>query len=99
MDPWIIGGLALFGAYTLYLNILATLVTRHRPIFTPWQQRMQLLIVWLLPLIGALLILRLLFMDRPDTLPRAWVPWPFKRILYGPPIKRYNDAPPRRHIR
>lgn len=83
-------------AYVLYFNILASIVIYYDKSLTQFQKSVQPFIVWCIPLIGATYILHLLFKTSPKTIPRSWIPWPFKNLIYGPPIKRYNDAPPRR---
>ena len=83
-------------AYVLYFNILASIVIYYDKSLTPFQKSVQPFIVWLIPIIGATYILHLLFKVSPKTIPRSWIPWPFKNLIYGPSIKRYNDAPPRR---
>lgn len=80
----LLGGLAF---YTLYLNVLASLVVRYCHHLTRLQRIAQAIIVWGLPLVGAGLVLHLLYLDAPKVLPRAWIPWPFKKMIYGEPIK------------
>lgn len=83
-------------AYTVYLNVLALIVIRYDKSLTHFQKTVQTFIVLLVPIIGAAYVLHLLFKASPKTIPRSWIPWPFKTLIYGPPIKRYDDAPPRR---
>jgi len=83
-------------AYLLYFNILASIVIYFDKGLTRFQRYAQSIIVWCVPLVGATWILHLLFKTSPKTIPRSWIPWPFKNLIYGPPIKSYDDAPPRR---
>lgn len=79
--------IAVLVAYTLYLNMLAMLVVRYSVRLTPFQRIAQAIVVWTIPLLGAALVLHLLFLDVPNLMPRAWIPWPFKKLIYGEPIK------------
>lgn len=93
----LVAAAVLGAAYVIYLDLLATFVVHYRPVYTHRQRLLQTLAVWLVPLFGALLVLRLLFHDRPDTrLPQRWIPWPFRAMVLGVAIRRYDDAPPRR---
>ena len=83
-------------AYILYFNILASIVIYFDKGLTRFQRYAQSFIVWCVPLVGATYVLHLLFKTSPKTIPRSWIPWPFKNLIYGPPIKRYDDAPPKR---
>lgn len=83
-------------AYYIYFNILALIVIYYDKSLTRFQKTVQPFIVWLVPIVGAAYVLHLLFKSSPKTIPRSWIPWPFKNLVYGPAIKRYDDAPPRR---
>ena len=78
--------IALLVVYTLYLNILATIVARYSVRFTPFQRMAQTVVIWCVPLLGAGLVLHLLFLDAPNLMLRAWIPWPFKKMVYGEAI-------------
>lgn len=88
--------LVLLLIYTLYFNILASIVIKYDHSLKGFQKTAQSVVVWLFPIVGAGFVLHLLFKTSPKTIPRTWIPWPFKNLIYGPPIKRYDDAPPRR---
>lgn len=74
-------------AYTLYLNVLATMVIRYSARLNRFQRIAQSIIVWSFPLLGSGFVLHLLYLDAPKVMPRAWIPWPFKKMIYGKPIK------------
>lgn len=86
----------IFLAYTAYFDVLALIIIRYDKSLTRYQKTLQPFIVLLVPIIGAAYVLHLLFKVSPKTIPRSWIPWPFKNLIYGPPIKRYDDAPLRR---
>jgi hypothetical protein len=51
------------------------------------QKIAQLIFVWVIPIIGAGFVLHLVFDHSPDVIPRSWIPWPFKGLIYGPKPK------------
>ena len=70
-------------AIWLWLNILATIAARRDPTLEPVQRNGQTVLVWLFPFVGATFILHLVFEHYPNAIPKAWIPWPFKKIVYG----------------
>lgn len=87
MDILLYGSMAVFFIIFVYLNLLATLVIRHGDILPTAQIKAQLLFVWLIPFVGASLVLYFMFRLAPDVIPRSWIPWPFRTIIYAKPIK------------
>jgi len=83
-------------AYVIYFDVLALIIIRYDKSLTRFQKTVQPFIVLLVPIIGAAYVLHLLFKASPKTIPGSWIPWPFKNLIYGPAVKRYDDAPPRR---
>ena len=62
------------GVAALVLNAIATAgLVKARPLTTA-QRVAQLLVVWAVPFIGALLVIRLLAEQDPDALRRRWTP-------------------------
>ena len=86
MEYTITASVIIVAAYIIYLNILATIVVKYSHELTRFQRTSQFIVVWLLPILGAGLVLHFLFRIQPDTLPKSWIPWPFKKMIYGPPI-------------
>ena len=74
-------------AILLWLNALATLAVNYDHTLNKTQKIAQSFIVWLVPLIGASLILHLVSEHYPQAIPRNWIPWPFKKIIFGSPPK------------
>lgn len=76
-------------AFTIFvwLNILATLAIKHDSTLERHQKRFQTVIVWLIPFFGASTVLYLINEHYSDAIPQAWVPWPFKKVIFGKPIK------------
>ena len=67
----------------IWLNILATIAVVHDATLESVQRKGQLVIIWLFPFVGAGFILHLVFQHYPDAIPRKWIPWPFKGLVYG----------------
>jgi hypothetical protein len=78
-------------AWLLWLNLMATYAVTFDGALTTFQKAVQLLIVWIVPFIGASLILHFALEHSPTAIPRRWLPWPFTRMIFGDPIKRYTD--------
>jgi len=82
----------------LWLNLLATFSVRHDSTLAPFQKTAQQIIIWVVPFIGSALILHLVWEQYPETIPKSWIPWPFKKLVYGkanaPNPNRNNDESP-----
>lgn len=88
--------LAVVFSYTLYLNVLAMVVIRFSIRLTRLQRVGQSVVIWLVPILGAAFVLHLLFIDAPKVMPKAWIPWPFKKLIYGKPRKPNKNRSDRR---
>lgn len=71
----------------LWLNALATLAVKYDHTLDKIQKITQSFIVWLIPFLGAGLILHLVVEHYPQAIPRSWIPWPFRKMIYGAPRK------------
>lgn len=71
----------------LWLNILAILAIKYDRTLELFQKVAQFMFVWLIPFLGAGIVLRIVYDHSPGTIPRNWVPWPFKNLIYGKPIE------------
>ncbi len=91
MELAAIGVVITLFAAIVWLNVLATIAIRCDATLERTQRIGQLLIVWLVPLIGAPLILRFVNEQSPDAIPKTWIPWPFKKLVYGGDIERNRD--------
>lgn len=83
----------------LWLNILATIAVKCDYTVNNTQRVMQMFFVWLVPFLGASVVLRLVYQYSPNTIPRSWIPWPFKKIIYGKPIKANKNREEKERIR
>jgi len=71
----------------IWLNILATIAIRCDQTLERFQRTAQLIFVWVIPFLGASIVIRIVYEHSPETIPRSWIPWPFKSLIYGLPIK------------
>jgi hypothetical protein len=85
-------GLVAF-AMAIWLAILATLAVRHDVTLERFQKLAQWLVIWTFPLIGAAFVLHLVWEQYPEAIPQSWIPWLFKRMIFGrlPPSNRNRD--------
>ena len=70
-------------AMLLWLNVLATYSANSDSTLDSFQRKAQIIIVWLVPLFGSLLILYLVSQHEPEAIPQKLVPWPFRGIVFG----------------
>ena len=70
-------------AMIVWVNILATIAVRYDQTLNAFQKNAQSLFIWLIPIIGSGFILKLVFEHSPDAIPKKWIPWPFKGMVYG----------------
>ena len=75
----------------LWMNFLASLAVKYDHALDNTQKIAQSFIVWLVPFIGAGFVLHLVFEHNPQAIPRSWIPWPFKKMIYGAPPKANKD--------
>ena len=71
----------------LWLNVLATLAIRYDHTLDKIQKTGQFFFVWLIPVLGASFVLHLVYEHSPETIPKSWIPWPLKNLIFGKPIK------------
>ena len=83
----LIGLGVVFCIMLLWLNALATLAIEYDHTLEPFQKIAQFVFVWVIPFIGAGVVLHIVYENSPETIPRSWIPWPFKNLIYGKPVK------------
>lgn len=76
----------------LWLNFLASLAIKCDTTLERVQTVGQLLFVWFVPYFGAVFILKLVFEYSPKAIPKAFIPWPFRKIIFGTPIRNQGGA-------
>ena len=67
----------------LWINFLAMLSIKYDATLDRFQKIGQSLIVWFIPYVGAGLVLKFVYEHSPDAIPKTWIPWPFKGMIYG----------------
>lgn len=75
----------------IWLNILATVAIRYDQFLSRFQKIFQMIFVWLIPFIGASIVLHIVYEHMPNAIPRNWIPYGFRGLIYGPPIKQNRD--------
>jgi len=78
-------------AYYLWLSFLATIAVRYDRTLNSFQKKAQTVIIWLVPVFGAVLMLYLTWQHYPDAIPKTWIPWPFKKAIYKNYLDRTSD--------
>lgn len=66
-----------------WLTILASFAVRHDATLERFQKIAQIIFVWLLPFLGSAFVLHLIWQHYPSAIPKAWIPWPFKKMIFG----------------
>lgn len=78
-------------AALLWLNLLATYVVTFDDALGTFQKTATLSVVWIVPFLGASVVLYFALEHSPSAIPRRWLPWPFTKLIFGDPLKRYTD--------
>jgi len=76
----------------LWLNFLAMLSIKYDATLENAQKVGQSMIVWLIPFVGASLVLKFVYEHSPEAIPKSWIPWPFKDMIFGTERKQYRDT-------
>jgi uncharacterized membrane protein YgcG len=71
----------------LWVSVLAILCLFLDPDLEPIQRWGQIIIVILLPLIGASIILKLVNDHSPEVINKFYIPWPFKGLVLNKPLR------------
>lgn len=77
-----------------WLNMLASFAVRHDATLEWFQKVAQIVLVWLVPFLGSAFVLHLIWQQYPSAIPKAWIPWPFKKMIFGkspPPNPNRNE--------
>ena len=91
MEIFLIAISVLTAGILLWLNLLATLAVKYDHTLDKTQKIAQSIIVWLIPFIGAGFVLHLVFEHYPQAIPRNFIPWPFKKMIFGSLAKPNNN--------
>lgn len=76
-----------FVCILLWLNFLATLAIKHDHTLEKIQRVAQFIFVWLIPFVGASIVLHFVYEHSPEAISKNWIPWPFKNLIFGKSIK------------
>jgi len=83
MDIALVTVAIIFIAIWLWLTILGYIAVNFDETLDWQEQRTQKLIVLLVPIFGAVFILHVTNINTPQVVPRSWIPWPLKNIIFG----------------
>ena len=75
----------------LWLVFIGTIAAKFDSTLTPFQKKAQIIIVWLVPYLGASLIIFLVNQHSQEAIPRKLIPWPFKRLIFGKLRNKNNN--------
>jgi hypothetical protein len=67
----------------VYANAIATLGVVYDHELNSFQKIVQLLFVWLVPVFGASFVLHFVYEHSPDSIPKSWIPWPIRWLIFG----------------
>jgi hypothetical protein len=81
----------IFGLVWVWLNSVASLSVHHDATLDRFQKMAQTIFIWLIPYLGAAFVLHLVWQQYPSAIPKAWIPWPFKQLIYGKTIPPYQN--------
>jgi hypothetical protein len=79
---------ALLLGVCIWMSFIAVYAVIRDEILEAFQKTSQIVIVLVIPLLGALFVLYLINQHSPEAIPKSLIPWPFRSILFG-------KAPPR----
>ena len=83
-------GIVLLLVY-FWLGFLASIAIHCDETLVPVQRVVQWITAWLFPFIGSSFILHLVFQHSPEAIPRTWIPWPFKSLIFGKYVHPSRD--------
>ena len=67
----------------LWIATIAIISVKNDSSLEVFQRTSQIIIVLILPLLGAAIVLHLVNQHSPEVIPKSNIPWPFKFILFG----------------
>ena len=88
MDIFLIAFGTIFILVWLWLTILGIIVVNYDSTLDSFQRNAQIVIAVVFPFFGAALILHLVNQHSPDVIPKKWIPWPLRSLIFGKPRPR-----------
>jgi len=85
IEIWMILGVAAT-LLLVWLNVLASISVKYDHSLKPFARLAQYLVIWAVPFIGASTVLYFVYEHSPEAIPKHWIPWPFKAMIFGTPI-------------
>ncbi len=69
--------------FWLWLAFIGSVAAKYDETLEPFQRNAQMVICWLVPFIGASIVLYLVNQHSPNAIPRKFIPWPFNSIIFS----------------
>ena len=91
MDILIITASILATLVWLWLTTLGVIAAKYDSTLEPFQRKAQIIIVLFVPFFGAAIVLHLVNQHSPEVIPKQWVPWPLKSLIFGKPRPRNRN--------
>ena len=79
---------------TIWFSSIATLAVLLDDSLQLIQKICQLVICWLIPIIGAIFVLKMIVEYRPDTKLKKLIPWPFRGIIFNSDVSYASGISP-----
>lgn len=84
--------------FWLWISALSILCLFLDPDLEPIQRWGQMIIVILLPYIGASIILKLVNDHSPEVIDKFYIPWPFRNLVLDKPLRHSGSAQNREEV-
>ena len=78
--------------FWLWISVLSILCLFLDPDLEPIQRWGQMIIVILLPYIGASIILKLVNDHSPEVIDKFYIPWPFRKLVLDKPLRHSGSG-------
>jgi len=81
----------------LWLTTLGVIAVKYDSTLNGFQRKAQIIIVLVLPFLGAALVLHLINLHSPEVIPLKWIPWPLRSLVFGKPRPRNKSRDDNEH--
>ena len=75
----------------IWLTILGFIAVKCDSTLDSFQRKAQIIIVFVIPFFGAAFILHLVNQHSPEAIPKNWIPWPLRSLIFGKPRSRNKN--------
>ena len=92
MDKLTIITVAIISIALLWMNVLALLCAYLDPELRPTQKLSQSIFIILVPIFGAVIVLKVVNDHAPGVIERFYIPWPLRSLVLDKPLSNYGIA-------